>query len=135
MTEYRGQIAIHSAKDKKPVCLDPLHTSIKRGTPEYNNFCRIRAQRLEDVLPHGCIVCVANLVDCVVMTPEFILQQTSLERHVGVWEPGRIALKLENIKRLSNPIPINRGWQSWGRTSNEIDELIDKDVLVHALSN
>ncbi len=137
-TDYRGQIAIHAAKQKEPIDFSPLHSLIRPGNEHYYEFGKLQEQAINlrgEGIPYGCIVCVAELTDCIIMTDEIIEAQTPLERAVGFWEPGQIALKLEKIKRLSNPIPIPRGWQAWGRTTPEMDELIFKDKLVHALSH
>ena len=58
-----------------------------------------------DVFPTGCIVAVAELVDCKLMTPRFIDQQTPQERALGDWSVGRYAWKMANVVKLDEPIP------------------------------
>ncbi len=124
LTSYRGDVAIHAAKAKKSTSVMSLQKLIKPGSPHYYEYSQLKSFIENDTLPYGCIVAVAQLTDCIIMTPEVIASQTPLEIAVGLWQPGRVALKLENVWRLKNPIPIERGWQSWGKTTPEQDELI-----------
>ncbi|WP_225896480.1 ASCH domain-containing protein [Amazonocrinis nigriterrae] len=88
---YRGTILIHAAVQHEDT---ELH---------YN--------QLADLLPpfeelvFGAIVAVAELTDCILMTEEFISQQSETEIRCGLWKPGRYAWKLENVQILSEPIP------------------------------
>ncbi|AUB34205.1 PUA-like domain [Nostoc flagelliforme CCNUN1] len=95
-TNYRGKIAIHAAKKQH----------------DTDEWCSL----LEDLLPpveelvFGAVVAIADLTDCILMTEEFISQQSETELKCGLWEPGRYAWKLENIQILPEPIPA-RGKQ------------------------
>ena len=60
--------------------------------------------------PLGCIVAIADLVDCPQMDSSLISRQTDLELAVGHWQAGRFAWQLENIVGLPEPIPY-RGSQ------------------------
>jgi hypothetical protein len=57
-------------------------------------------------LPTGAIVAYVDVVDCVLMTPEFISQQSEAERSCGNWEVGNWAWQLQNLQVLDCPIPI-----------------------------
>lgn len=95
-TNYRGKIAIHAAKHQK----------------DTDYWCSL----LKDLLPpveelvFGAVVAIADLTDCILMTEQFISQQSETELKCGLWEPGRYAWKLENIQILPEPIPA-RGKQ------------------------
>lgn len=94
-TDYRGKIAIHAAKKQK----------------DTDDWCEELSDLLpKGELPFGAVVATADLTDCVLMTKEFINQQSEIERRCGLWEPRRYAWKLENIQILSEPIPA-RGKQ------------------------
>ncbi|QFS50630.1 hypothetical protein [Nostoc sphaeroides] len=55
-------------------------------------------------LVFGAVVATADLTDCILMTEEFISQQSETELKCGLWEPGRYAWKLENIQIFKLPI-------------------------------
>ena len=57
-------------------------------------------------LPLGAIVAYVDVVDCVLMTPDFISQQSETERSCGNWEVGNWAWQLEKLQVLARPIPI-----------------------------
>jgi hypothetical protein len=123
-TDYRGELAIHAVKTKRKTDVSELRKLVDPLSQEAVCLSLINGQILMNYLPYGCIACVCELTDCIVMTPEFIEKQSPLEIAVGLWKPGRVALKLENTRKLFEPIPIKRGWQSWGQTTPEMDQLI-----------
>lgn len=123
-TDYRGQLAIHATKAVKPVSLNPLQKLIKPGSPHYYEFSCIKYDVGMGLLPYGQIIAIAELTDCITMTEEFIASQSPLELAMGHWQVGNVALKMQNIRRLKNPISVDRGWQAWGQTTPEQDELI-----------
>jgi len=100
-TSYRGPIAIHAAK--KPVAASD-YLELFELLPENCDF------------PLGCVVAIANLVDCVEMTPEFITAQSEQERLCGDWQPGRFAWILEIIRPVVPPIPATGGQKLWNWT-------------------
>lgn len=127
-TQYRGLLAIHATRTKRRVDISSLKDLVEPLTGKAARLALMNGQILMDYLPYGKIVAVAELTDCLVMTPELIKKQSLLELAVGWWSPGRVALKLENVRKLDEPIPIKRGWESWGQTSPEIDELITAQI-------
>lgn len=113
-TDYRGPIAIHAAKK--------LH----------ENESLISLLEIEaDKIPLGAIVAIANLTDCILMDQEFILKQSAFEQYLGLWEVGRYAWKLENVRAIE-PIPATgkQGlwkWEykrDWQKEFFEIDDSI-----------
>jgi hypothetical protein len=123
-TEYRGDVVIHAAKSRRRTSLTQLTKFVRHHSSEWVKIHVLGCQNLLGTLPYGSILCIATITDCIVMTREFIESQSALELAVGHWEVGRVALKLENIRKLPAPLLIERGWQSWGRTSNEMDTQI-----------
>ncbi|MTJ56015.1 ASCH domain-containing protein [Anabaena sp. UHCC 0253] len=112
-TNYRGQILICSAKKKdkylkefhynniRPILYDlfPVSSSKLIYHPDFRFF-------EYDDLPLGMALCIANLKDCKVMTPQLISQQSKVELAFGNWEEGRFAWIFDNITPLSYPFPV-----------------------------
>lgn len=97
-TSYRGPIAIHAAK----------------RSPDWSTFSEDSYALPEGKdWPQGAVVAIANLVDCVEMTPEFIAAQSQEERALGLWQPGRFAWVLENVRPLDPPVPAKGGQKLW----------------------
>ncbi|MEP0872448.1 ASCH domain-containing protein [Trichocoleus desertorum AS-A10] len=116
-TDYRGKLAIHAAK--RPIVRDELQAIAYAmggcgcSMTEFAHF----EQAVEQDLPLGAIVAIADLTDCPVMRlhhPQAIAgieieAQSPLEQSVGLWESGRYAWKLENVIALPEPIPFRGG--------------------------
>jgi hypothetical protein len=96
-TDYRGSIAIHAAKK--------LHED-----ESLISLLEIPASEI----PLGAVVAIAQLTDCILMDQEFILKQSSFEQYLGLWEVGRYAWKLENVRAIE-PIPTvgKQGLWKW----------------------
>jgi hypothetical protein len=115
-TNYRGLVAIHVAKKPIKDTLDQLpketRSYIRRliGSKSGEYFTH-------EYLPLGCILGYGELVDCHLMTPEFIAQQTPQELLLGDWQPGRFAWEVENVKLLAEPMPY-KGMQGLWRVPN-----------------
>lgn len=91
-TNYRGELYIHSGVAK-----------ITKEIRERNGLTELYN---EDELKYGYIICKCNLVDCILMTDEFINQEKEkcLKNFIaGTYEVGRYAWVLDNIK-LIEPI-------------------------------
>jgi hypothetical protein len=86
-TAHRGKIAFHASQ--------------KKMTPEFATLAR--KYNVKNIA-YGEIILVADLTDCILMTPEFIAAQSQTEIDLGIWSPGRYAWKLENVRVLKNPI-------------------------------
>lgn len=103
-TAYRGPLLIHAAR---------RWTRDERDTLRrlYNEFAEVAEEIAVDVTPPlGAVVAVARLVDCRLMTPEWIDAQTPLERAVGGWCPERYGWVLEDVRPVDPTIPL-RGRQ------------------------
>jgi len=94
-TDYRGMIAIHAAKK--------LHED-----ESLISLLEISAAEI----PLGAVVALAELTDCILMDEEFILKQSSFEQYLGLWEIGRYAWKLENVRAIE-PIPATGKQGLW----------------------
>jgi hypothetical protein len=103
-TSYRGPLLICAAKK----------TSLRQKLT-HNYFLNKYQKILTDTdnyiewddLPFGYAVALVDLTDCIKMTQTFINQQLQSELDTGDWLFGRMAWKLDNIKRIIQPIPIN----------------------------
>ncbi|BBD62763.1 hypothetical protein NIES2109_56130 (plasmid) [Nostoc sp. HK-01] len=110
-TSYRGPLLICAAKK----------TSI--GQKLTHNYLLDQYQQIPletdnyvgwDDLPFGYAVALVDLyavalVDltaCIKMTDAFIKQQSQVELETGDWREGRFAWRLDNIRRIVQPIPI-----------------------------
>jgi activating signal cointegrator 1 len=109
---YRGPLLIHAAKKWTPAQVRTLMRLSASHDPAtllcggYGPWIETAAQPL----PLGALVAVARVVDIREMTPEWIAEQTPLERAVGDWQPGRYGWVLEDVVPLATPIPL-RGSQ------------------------
>ncbi|XZO03459.1 MAG: ASCH domain-containing protein [Microcoleus sp.] len=96
-TNYRGPIAIHAGKklEQDQSLLGLLEVPLSS-------------------IPLGAIVAIAELTDCILITKEFSLKQSSFEQYLGCWEEGRYAWKLENVRAIE-PIPAagKQGLWKW----------------------
>lgn len=105
-TDYRGTIAIHAAKK--------LHEE-----QSLVSFLNLHHNQI----PLGAVIAIAELTDCILMDEDFILKQSSLEQYFGLWEPGRYAWKLENVRAIE-PIPATgkQGLWKWSSDSWNPDD-------------
>lgn len=112
-TKYRGSIAIHAAK-KVP-----------------GNLLSLPCTR--ELVPLGAVVAIADLVDCIEMSEEFIAAQSDLERSVGDWSPGRFAWQLVNVRPIV-PIPAKgkQGLFKWEMP--RVLEIVDGDAVIPVLA-
>lgn len=62
-------------------------------------FCKIFGLA-PDEIPKGAIVAIADLVDCIKMSSDFIKAQCEQEIVAGDWQVGRFAWRLENIRAI-----------------------------------
>ena len=95
MTRYRGPVAIHAG--------------LMKAQPDVltRDGRRLADELIKDIpkpLPHGAILAVANLVDVVPLSKEYVEQLTLQERTFGDYRPGRFAWVLDDIRPLSRPI-------------------------------
>lgn len=123
-TDYRGPIAIHSAKRLPSDWLGASRHSQSFqfelrevfATPSFATPSQTLLQAKVERLPRGCVLCVVNLVG---------IEQTRLvgdevnqrERIFGNYEEGRYAWFLEMVGRFETPIPAkgNRMLWEWTR--------------------
>lgn len=130
-TKYRGWLAIHAAK--KPSFL----VQIPRGLLTNE---QIQAVQIMYPLPHGGIVAICKLLDCLEMWDSGVFGPlmppsrrgvdiayiSTLEKAVGDWKEGRFAWVLESVQPLK-PIWCNGG-QGLRRVSSELREEIGRSL-------
>ncbi len=95
-THHRGPIAIHS--------------SMRQMTKEYQALAT--KYGIKD-LPTGEVLCIADLVDCVEMTEDFINNLSEAEKSFGDFQVGRFAWKLENIREPKQKIQCGGKQGMW----------------------
>jgi hypothetical protein len=113
-TSYRGDILICSGT-KKTIPNKSHFDYLKENKfpdslgkiPSWNiqnkNYCN--GYTHYDELLFGYGLCIANLVDCIMINDLFVSHQTELEKSVGDWSTGHYAWKLDNI-RLIQPVLV-----------------------------
>ena len=112
-TLYRGKIAIHAGKVNH--CKSPFQTISLFGEEGLSpqEYQSVEPVILEGYnLPTGCIIAIADMTDCILMTEKVICSMSQLEQKVGNWYPDRYAFKLENIK-VVDPIPCKGAQGLW----------------------
>lgn len=114
-TLHRGPIAIHAAKkwsgELEDLCLrQPFRRALAAVMDPW--------QRPREALPFGCIIGVATLVDCVLITPD-TTPWSSDERAFGDYTPGRFRLDFEERRWFSPPVPY-RGRQRLFQVPDQI---------------
>jgi hypothetical protein len=119
-TQYRGPLAIHASKSFTPLDREHCHGRYVRR--------RLREAGIEDPddLPLGKVVAVAELVDCVRMTREFIdrLKETRPgEYSFGFYRPGRWSWHLRKVRPVEPPARAHGRLSVWEWRSRRIAEL------------
>lgn len=124
-TNYRGSIIIHAAKresELREIWLQiqkahELKTPLPHGSFAWH-FTNVmleekrttgKAPKYSDI-PLGAAIAVAQLVDCIPTTNEWLRRITPEERAFGNFAPGRFAWHLRNVRIFKTPIPV-RGAQ------------------------
>lgn len=106
-TYYRGELAIHAAKDFPKYAKEAAHDM-------YANWNGFREMGYTvETLPRGYIVAKVNLVNCVPMTDANIEKVSNFERSLGFYEPNRCMWILEDIEQIDPPIPIKGKQGLW----------------------
>lgn len=107
---YRGPLAIHVSKSVEFLelaCDEPFYSALVS----------------HNLMAHclGHIIGIVDMVDCILMTPQFISSVTERERAFGDWRPGRFAYKMANPRRIE-PIPA-RGMQGLWNWDHKRDKI------------
>ena len=122
-TNYRGKIAIHAGKSKK------------NTGGVINEFKGIKLP--DDFIPlnYGCVIAIADLVDCVQIKTLLMLHQSPKthtatlannqkisgnEYILGDYTLGRYAWILKNVQRIE-PIPTRGQQRIWNWSGNYAD--------------
>ncbi len=101
-TNYRGTLYIHASASKI--------------TKEDMKRTDLMALTNLDDLNYGNIICSCELVDCIEMTDEFIeeVKKNKPKDYVsGLYEPGRYAWILKDVKPLAKPIAAKGQLSIW----------------------
>lgn len=120
-TQYRGIIAIHSARS-----MPTEGYRVLKEEPFRSFLSRAGLKSSLDFLPRGRVIAIAKLVDVFrvdLVGKNFFLEKGRKSRIVpllsenevafGDFSPGRYAWKLDNIHRLSRPVPAKGNRKLW----------------------
>ena len=113
-TSYRGPIAIHAGRKPKG----------KQELREHDKVVTSFDDLLTEECPYSSVIAIAQMTDCILMTEEFISQQTETELRCGNWQVGRYAFKLENVRPIA-PIEAagKQGLWKWNSDTWNPNEL------------
>lgn len=92
-TNYRGELYIHASSTKIP--------------RKWRDDSKLMELVESSSFSYGYIICKCKLVDCILMTPDyisFIRKNYPTEFICGIYEAGRYAWILDDIEVLSQPI-------------------------------
>ena len=142
---YRGKLAIHVSKSRKP-----WHMNLSHEEPFYSALEALHGAWMghghRSILAKGmgCIIAVCELADVLLIEEGGLYQQVKLpgmmsgsakmevriallpgepELSFGDYSPGRRALVLKDMRILETPIPC-RGQQGLWNLPEEIEEMI-----------
>ncbi len=111
-TSYRGELCIHASK------------GFPKWAREFADIESLRFPQLDE-LPLGMIVGVCDLTACY-QTATLAPTLSYVEDHWGDYAPGRFAFKIENVRILSEPVPVKGMLGIWN---------VPHDVAEKVLSN
>jgi hypothetical protein len=125
-TKYRGPIAIHAAAKSPAAVYRILDSDVVREIEKAiaplaataENIGHLRAK----CLPLGKVIAIANLTDCIEITPAFAASVSAEERAFGDWTLGRYAWKLESVNPLPFFIPAKGQQGIWNFQTDKINE-------------
>lgn len=93
-THFRGKIAISAGKKTVP--------------EEFKQYFEM------DVYPMGCIVCITEITDCILMDKKLIDSIDDREFNLGDWEIGNYAWKLGTVEIFKTiPVVGKQGLWDW----------------------
>lgn len=117
-TNYRGKLYIHASS-----------TKISKKDKENKELMSLVKDALFDF---GRIICECELTDCIYMTEDYIqnIKKNHYQEYLcGIYEVGRYAWVLKNIKPLSRPIIAKGNLNIW-HYYNEL-EIMEKMNEIH----
>ncbi|MEM7552601.1 MAG: ASCH domain-containing protein, partial [Cyanobacteria bacterium P01_A01_bin.84] len=123
-TNYRGKLLICS-----------IAKSTKTQYQHYLKICNeLKLPAWDYNFPHGCVIAICDLVDCIEITSEFIAQQSQTEILCGDWQVGRYAWKLDNIQPISEPFPIKGKQRLFNVPFSKVERYLNQNFVTSASS-
>ena len=118
-TKHRGTLAIHAAKTKKSLSF------LKESRPARDVLATLGYEKKSD-LPFGKVVAVAELTDCVSTDDRgYVAEVAHQDQLFGNFAPGRYAWRLENIRRLPEPVAARGKQGLWDLDRAKLPQNID----------
>lgn len=126
-TNYRGPIAIHAAAKNdaalRGLWMDVCSEMSKAGHDYFIRqvhnkgpyYIEYRDKNREVIcnLDFGAVVAIANLVECIPITPEYYATLSEEERALGDYTFGRFAWVIEDVVMLHDSIPFKGQQGIW----------------------
>lgn len=121
---YRGWIAICAAQTRE-------HMIIYRRVFPFRERLKANGYDENKDLPLGCVVAIGRVTDCITTSDWMRLHcktpnkpKDDREYCFGNYEPGRFAWKIEDIRKLKEPLPIRGRQFIWTLTDGEEAECL-----------
>jgi activating signal cointegrator 1 len=102
-THFRGEVCIHASK----------------GFPKWAREFAEKLGFALTSLPLGAIIAVCDLTECR-QTDSLINEIDQEEIELGDYAPGRYAFKLENVRRLKEPVAAKGALGFWAVEDNSL---------------
>ena len=122
-TSYRGELYIHASSTRIP--------------KEYKENKELMNLVKDNKYPYGQIICKAKLVDCIKMTKDWVeqLKKENYQEYLcGIYEEGRYAWILEDIKVLEQPIYAKGSLSIWTfdheSMKKQLEEILNKNKIL-----
>ena len=112
-TQYRGPLAIHSARVSSEPGLEAVLAALGGEEGEAVLFQAARFLVESRVYQLGAVIAVVDLVSCEQMTAEMIDATDPVERALGDWRPGRYAWRFENPRHVDPVVPARGAQRLW----------------------
>ncbi len=115
-TKYRGELAIQAAKNRS--ALGDADDILEAAGFDLSDRTTVGGTKW----PLGSILCVVDLVDCV-LTEKIKGRLSRRELAMGDYSDGRFAWVFQNIRKLKQFVPI-RGFQGIFNLGPDVSEIV-----------
>lgn len=114
-TKYRGPIAIHAAVKPIRQVVPLLSDEAFRLMIEKLDKAASKKGQLLTYFDYGKVIATAELVECHLITEEYLSTLSDTEKALGDYTLGRYAWELKNIEVLQEPVPAKgqQGLWNW----------------------
>ncbi len=132
-TKYRGELAIHSAKNLPPKWLggssrtDPFRdelADVLNVRRDRDDRCGHHVETAVRAMPYGTILCVVKLLAVEEIDGALRAALSHREYMFGNYEDGRYAWFLEMVEKFDTPIPVKGNRLLWNWKGAESSRVV-----------